>query len=139
MSYDKSLTINLTYETRGYIGTSHHSEHTNLFLDADEAGTIEQYRINDFIKALKKSVNLFSSEKVRELHIYIAENRGYNETNLYLIHRDYTDRENGIYSLYDYTERNRTEVKKMSKDILLKSVRAAINNYIEAYQEEQSA
>ena len=128
---DFSLMLEVKYCKKGYFSTARATETTFLFLD--NIDLVNEYRREDFTKAVKKALKLFKSDKLFDIEMVISESNGYfNDKRQYLICQNWENRENGTFKLYDYTTRNATNINDVSERVAFKTIEKAIDNAINA-------
>lgn len=129
---NKDIRIEVTYSEHGYISAKRVTESEYLLLEfLTDAEKTNDY-LNDFLKSFKKALTLFNSQKVYDVNIYLAIGC-YPSTNVFLITQKYDDKEAGVYTLYDYTDRTnvKANITKVSKQVVIKRFKEEVTRILQ--------
>ncbi len=125
---DYKLVIN--YCERGHVTTKRCNEELRLYPDLiKENFESRAYQVDDFFKDFKKSLRLFNSNSIFDVEITLST---YWDTRYLLIRQGWTDKEAGVFEVYDYTDRysSTAKVTKMSKDAVIKRFKEVLNQIL---------
>ena len=134
---NKSIELILTYQESGVISTKHVEEW--LWLNIENVEWMDE-RVTEFKKAVKKTISLFNRDKVFNVEVtFMYGTSYYDNARIALIHRDASDRDGDIYTLYTYPLAGQTDVCKVSKSELNKRIMALIDKKVSETLEEIAA
>ena len=123
--------LELTYEKKGVLGLCQVNE--SKYFSVDTGNDITENEANKenakkaVLDTVKKLLRLFNNDKYFNTWILVNTARDYrNAAALIGIRQSWSDRDCGVYEVYIYGK-NTTDTKKVSKDILLKELKIAID------------
>lgn len=116
------LNLELTYEKKGFLGLCAVNESkyfpVNSYENPDDKKTVKK----EAFQTVKQVLKLFNKNDLFNVWVCLYTAHDYkNASALIGIRQSWIDRDNGVYEVYIYGH-NSTDVKKVSKDVLLKEV-----------------
>lgn len=127
----KSITALLNYQSRGKVATARIEERI-ILLFADKYEYQEE-RNDSFFKGLKKAINLFSNDSIFDLSIeFYFNSEAWGDGRRFIrIDRDYKDKENDTYTVFNYSlSLPESDKKTMSKAATVKKAIETINEIL---------
>jgi signal peptidase I len=127
-----SLCLELNYRKHGVVTLTRSNE--NLFLQFDNAKNPDYEFKKEFIDNFKKSIKILGDTNGffdGEITLHTSTDYARNNREM-LICRDYKDRENDTYSVYEYGV-NTTEIKRVGKKALVNIFTDKVNELIDKY------
>lgn len=127
----KSITALVNYQSRGKVATARIEEHI-ILLFADDYSYQEE-RNDAFFKGLKKAINLFNNDSLFDLsiEIYFSTDAWEDGRRFIRIDRDYKDKENDTYTVFNYSlSLPESDKKTMSKAATIKKAVETINEIL---------